>query len=52
MAINHLEKTIKFRKLKRITLDIDQTGKAIYGYQEGANKGYSAKDKTQNYFKP
>ena len=50
MAISHLERTIKLKKLKRITLDIDQTAKAIYGYQEGAKKGYSAKDKNSRLF--
>ncbi len=50
MAIDHLKKTIKCQNLKRITLDIDQTAKAIYGQQEGAKKGYSAKDKNSRLF--
>lgn len=50
MAINHSKKVIEKLRLKSITLDIDQTAKAIYGYQEGAKKGYSAKDRNSKLF--
>ena len=50
MSINHLKKTITKLKLKRITLDIDQTAKAIHGRQEGAKKGYSARDRNSRLF--
>jgi hypothetical protein len=50
MAINQIKNLLIKNKLKRITLDIDQTARAINGYQEGAKKGYSAKDKNSRLF--
>lgn len=50
MSICFLKKRIKELKLKRLTIDIDQTARAIHGRQQGAKKGYSAKDRNSKLF--
>jgi hypothetical protein len=50
MSIRHLKKEIKKKKLKRVTIDIDQSARAIYGRQQGAKKGYSARDRNSKLF--
>ena len=50
MSLKYLQEKIAEFKLNRITLDIDQTARAIHGYQQGAKKGYSAKDKNSKLF--
>jgi biotin operon repressor len=50
MSIRFLKKRIKELKLKRITIDLDQTARAIHGRQQGAKKGYSAKDRNSKLF--
>lgn len=49
-TINDLKNRIKFSNLKSITINLDQTAKAIHGKQECAKKGYSAKDKNSKLF--
>lgn len=50
MSMKYLKKEIKRKKLKRLTIDIDQTARAIHGRQEGAKKGYSARDRNSKLF--
>lgn len=50
MAIKHLKEKIGKKKIKKITIDVDQTARAIHGRQEGAKKGYSARDRNSKLF--
>lgn len=50
MTLKDLKKKIGLLKLKRITINVDQTARAIHGKQEGAKKGYSAKDRNSKLF--
>lgn len=49
-TIKHIKNLINRNKIKRITLDIDQTSRSVNGHQEGAKKGYSVKDKNSRLF--
>ncbi len=49
-TLQDLQKKIEKKKLKRITIDIDQTARAVYGKQKKANKGYSATHKGNKLF--
>jgi hypothetical protein len=42
LGISDIEQKVKEKKLNRITLDVDQFAKVVYGHQEGACRGYSA----------
>jgi len=50
ISLKYLREKINELKLTRLTLDIDQTARAIHGLQEGARKGYSSKDKNSKLF--
>jgi len=50
MSMRYLPIKIKELGLKKITIDVDQTARAIHGRQQGANKGYSAKDRNAKLF--
>lgn len=50
MCTENIRKRMPDVKNPRITLDIDQTAKAVYGRQAGARKGYSAKERNSKLF--
>ena len=50
MSLKYLKYRIKHLKLKRIIIDLDQSARAIHGRQQGAKKGYSAKDRNSKLF--
>jgi len=41
---------IEKRKLKELTIDIDQTGRVVYGHQQGVKKGYVSGQKNKKCY--
>lgn len=50
MSMKYLKRKIQELKLKRLTIDIDQTANTVYGHQQGAKKGYCSGKKNSKLF--
>jgi len=52
MGLDLTKKWVEKCGLSRITIDCDSTEETVYGYQEGASRGYNPKDKGKKSYHP